>query len=82
MDSLYKAIITNPRATSLSIDAIENLPDDKNFSIFNNSGQLILSSCNGQVIEHQQLQWPISNMLHYSFYPGPQLLKTALLNPK
>ncbi|WP_115707218.1 N-acetylglucosamine-6-phosphate deacetylase [Legionella sainthelensi] len=82
MDSLYKAIITNPRATSLSIDAIENLPDDKNFSIFDNSGQLILSSCNGQVIEHQQLQWPLSNMLHYSFLSKPSTLENSPTEPE
>ncbi|KTC83062.1 N-acetylglucosamine-6-phosphate deacetylase [Legionella cincinnatiensis] len=75
MDFIYKAIITNPRMTSLSIDAVQNLPDDKNFSIFNNNGQLILSSCNGHVIEHQQLQWPISGMLHYGFLSKPPTLE-------
>lgn len=67
MDSMYKAIIHNPRITSLSVKAIQNLPDDKNFSIFNNQGQLILSSCHGKVTEHQQIQWPIASMLHYGF---------------
>ncbi|MCW8409852.1 N-acetylglucosamine-6-phosphate deacetylase [Legionella sp. PATHC035] len=67
MDSLYAALITNPRMSSLSMEAIKNLPDERNFSIFNNQGQLILSSCHGQIIEHQQLQWPISSMLHHGF---------------
>ncbi len=65
MDFLYAALITNPRNTSLSGKAIANLPDDRNFSIFNNKGQLILSSCNGKIMEHQPLQWPIQGMLHY-----------------
>lgn len=67
MDSVYAAIITNPRMTSLSMEAIQHLPDNKNFSIFNQSGQLILSSCNGKVTEHQQLHWPISGVLNYGF---------------
>ncbi|KTD56314.1 putative N-acetylglucosamine-6-phosphate deacetylase [Legionella santicrucis] len=82
MDFIYKAIITNPRITSLSIDAIKNLSDNKNFSIFNNKGQLILSSCNGQVIEHQQLQWPISSMLHYGFLSTPPTLENSLTEPE
>ena len=36
MDSIYSAIITNARLTSLSRVAIQNLPENKNFSIFNN----------------------------------------------
>lgn len=65
MDSMYSAIITNPRITSLSADIRKNLPDDRNFVIFNNKGQLILSSCNSKITEHQQLQWPIQSLLHY-----------------
>ncbi|QEY50986.1 N-acetylglucosamine-6-phosphate deacetylase [Legionella longbeachae] len=82
MDSIYKAIITNPRTTSLSIDAIQNLADDKNFSIFNNNGQLILSSCNGQVIEHQQVQWSISNMLQYGFLSRPPTFGNSRTEPE
>ncbi|MBI2785983.1 MAG: N-acetylglucosamine-6-phosphate deacetylase [Legionella longbeachae] len=67
MDSMYTAIITNPRISSLSMEAIEKLPDNKNYSIFNNQGQLILSSCNGKIIEHQQFQWPISSVLNHGF---------------
>ncbi|MCE0722865.1 N-acetylglucosamine-6-phosphate deacetylase [Legionella resiliens] len=83
MDFIYAALITNPRMTSLSRETLQNLPDNKNFSIFNNNGQLILSSCNGKVIEHQQLQWPISGLLNHGFlsrvsitennYPGSQI---------
>lgn len=67
MDLLYAALITNPRMTSLSIEAIHKLPDDKNFSIFNKDGQLILSSCQGKVVEHSQAQQSISEMLVHSF---------------
>ncbi|WP_058535721.1 N-acetylglucosamine-6-phosphate deacetylase [Legionella saoudiensis] len=56
MDFLYTALITNPRMASLSKRAIENLSDRTNFSLFNNKGQLILSSCHGQVIEHLQFR--------------------------
>ncbi|KTD42269.1 N-acetylglucosamine-6-phosphate deacetylase [Legionella parisiensis] len=67
MDYMYTALITNPRMTSLSKETIQNLPDNKNFSIFNNNGQLILSSCHGKVIEHQRLNWPISGIINYGF---------------
>ncbi|CEG58777.1 N-acetylglucosamine-6-phosphate deacetylase [Legionella fallonii] len=67
MDFLYTALITNPRIASLSRGAIRRLSDNNNFSIFNNNGQLILSSCHGKLIEHQPLQWPISGMLHQGF---------------
>ncbi|MCL9683870.1 N-acetylglucosamine-6-phosphate deacetylase [Legionella maioricensis] len=72
MDSMYAALVTNPRNASLSTTAITHLPDDRNFSIFNDKGQLILSSCNGKVSEHQQLQWPIQGMLHYGLLSHPQ----------
>ncbi|WP_454780393.1 N-acetylglucosamine-6-phosphate deacetylase [Legionella sp. WA2022007384] len=74
MDSMYAALITNPRMTSLSVERIQNLPDDKNFSIFNRNGQLILSSCNGKVMEHQQLQWPLSSMLQHGFLSKPNTI--------
>ncbi|WP_412757566.1 N-acetylglucosamine-6-phosphate deacetylase [Legionella bozemanae] len=75
MDFLYTALITNSRTTSLSKETIQNLPDNKNFSIFNNNGQLILSSCHGKVIEHQQLQWPIAGMLNYGFLARPSTVE-------
>ncbi|WP_131794155.1 N-acetylglucosamine-6-phosphate deacetylase [Fluoribacter gormanii] len=75
MDSMYSALITNPRMASLSMERIHHLSDDKNFSIFNHNGQLILSSCNGKVLEHQQLQWPISGMLHYGFLSKPPAIE-------
>ncbi|WP_133135807.1 N-acetylglucosamine-6-phosphate deacetylase [Legionella rowbothamii] len=56
MDFLHAALITNPRMASLSNEAIKNLSNTNNFSIFNDKGQLILSSCYGQVIEHQPLR--------------------------
>lgn len=65
MDFMYAALVTNPRSSSLSMSAINMLPDDNNFSIFNDKGQLILSSCHGKLIEHQQLHWPIAGMLNY-----------------
>ncbi|KTD72594.1 hypothetical protein [Legionella tucsonensis] len=75
MDFMYAALITNPRMTSLSKETSQNLPDNKNFSIFNNSGQLILSSCHGKVIEHQQLQWQMSGMLNYGFLSRPSTVE-------
>ncbi|MGM9454815.1 N-acetylglucosamine-6-phosphate deacetylase [Legionella bozemanae] len=75
MDFLYTALITNSRTTSLSKETIQNLPDNKNFSIFNNNGQLILSSCHGKVIEHQQLQWPIAGILNYGFLARPSTVE-------
>ena len=63
MDSIYAGIISNPRTASLSDEAIKNLPDDTNFVIFNEKGQLLLSSCNRKLTEHQQLQWPIHSLL-------------------
>ena len=75
MDSMYAALITNPRSASLSMEAIAHLPDDRNFSIFNDKGELILSSCNGKIMEHQQLQWPISGLLHYGLLSPPSTLE-------
>lgn len=66
MDFLYAALITNPRMGSLSNEAIKNLPDANNFSVFNMKGQLILSSCHGQVIEHQPLN-PKLGLHQYGF---------------
>ncbi|CAM2951379.1 Hypothetical N-acetylglucosamine-6-phosphate deacetylase [Legionella steigerwaltii] len=82
MDSLYAALITNPRITSLSMEAIKNLPDKQNFSIFNNQGQLILSSCHGKVIEHQQVQWPISSMLHHGFLSNRSPVESNRAEPE
>ncbi len=65
MDFMYAALVANPRGTSLSRAAISALSDENNFSIFNDKGQLILSSCHGKLIEHQQLHWPIEGMLNY-----------------
>lgn len=67
MDLLFHALIANPRMTSLSSDSIRGLNDDNNFSIFNDKGQLILSSCQGQIIHHQQTQWPIASILQHGF---------------
>ncbi|HHF7368067.1 TPA: hypothetical protein ACPSKY_003218 [Legionella bozemanae] len=69
------ALITNSRMTSLSKEKIQNLPDNKNFSVFNNNGQLILSSCHGKVIEHQPLQWPIAGILNYGFLARPSTVE-------
>jgi N-acetylglucosamine-6-phosphate deacetylase len=65
MDSVYSGIIYNPRVSSLSEDAIKNLQDDTNFVLLNDKGQLMLSSCNAKITEHQQLQWPIDSLLAY-----------------
>ncbi|WP_454785331.1 N-acetylglucosamine-6-phosphate deacetylase [Legionella sp. WA2024007413] len=77
MDFMYTALITNPRITSLSREGIHNLSDDKNFSIFNRNGQLILSSCHGKVIEHQQLSWPITGMLQCGFLSKPPTVQDS-----
>lgn len=66
MDFLHAALITNPRMSSLSNEAIKNLVDTNNFSVFNNKGQLILSSCHGKVIEHQALR-SIPGLHQYGF---------------
>ncbi|KTC89519.1 N-acetylglucosamine-6-phosphate deacetylase [Fluoribacter dumoffii] len=65
MDALYTALVTNPRNTSLSMEAIHNLPDDNNFSIFDNKGQLILSGCHGKIMEHQPLHSPMPGLLSF-----------------
>jgi N-acetylglucosamine-6-phosphate deacetylase len=75
MDSMYRALITNPRMTTLSPQAINNLPDEKNFTIFNNEGLLMLSSCNGKVITHQQLQRPISSLLNHGLLGSPSRIQ-------
>lgn len=66
MDFVYAAVITNPRMGSLSNKAIKNLSDTNNFAVFNIKGQLILSSCHGQVIEHQPLH-PKPGLHQYGF---------------
>lgn len=54
MKSIYFAAVENPRISSLSKKALEKLPEDKNFSIFNAQGELVMSLCNGKFIEHQK----------------------------
>jgi N-acetylglucosamine-6-phosphate deacetylase len=54
MKSIYFAAVENPRISSLSKKALEKLPEDKNFSIFNAQGELVMSLCNGEFIEHQK----------------------------
>ena len=49
MQSIYAAVITNPRQSSLSADAIVNLPDKKNFVLIDEEGKLVLSLCHGQL---------------------------------
>ncbi len=65
MDAIYSAVIANPRAASLSTDAIKNLPDENNFVIFNDKGQLVLSSCNSKITEHLKSKWPINELLSH-----------------
>lgn len=54
MVSIYNVAIKNPRIASLSPGAIQQLPDYKNFSVFNATGQLVLSLCNGKLITHSK----------------------------
>lgn len=54
--TIYSSAIQNPRTTSLSLDAIDALPDDKNFAIFDKRGELIMSLCNGKLRAHQVFQ--------------------------
>lgn len=51
--SLYKALIENPRNSSLSPDALTQLPDEMNFIILDNQNNLVLSLCNGKLRKHQ-----------------------------
>ncbi|MDP1604541.1 MAG: N-acetylglucosamine-6-phosphate deacetylase [Legionella sp.] len=55
MDAIYAATVTNPRQSSLSPAAIARLPDDRNFVVFDKKGRLMMSLCNGKLIEHQPL---------------------------
>lgn len=56
IDSLYKAIIKNPRVSSLSKHAIEKLPDDNNYIVIDNEGTLMLSMCHGVLNQHQPMK--------------------------
>lgn len=47
--SLYSAIVTNPRITSLSKGAIAKLSDNENFVLINKQGHLKMSACNGVI---------------------------------
>ncbi|RUR19427.1 N-acetylglucosamine-6-phosphate deacetylase [Legionella sp. km535] len=73
MDFLYAGLISNPRRASLSDDAINNLPDDTNFVIFNEKGKLILSACNSKLTEHQQILWPIQSLLGNGLLAPPSV---------
>lgn len=77
MTSLYKATIINPRTTSLSSDAIADLPDINNFVIVNNKGQLVLSSCNGRIKQHKEIPVPKAGSF-YSSEKSPELPITEL----
>jgi N-acetylglucosamine-6-phosphate deacetylase len=52
MQSLFASVITNPRTTSLSNDAIKKLPDKKNGVILNKKGEIKWSVCNGLLQNH------------------------------
>ncbi len=54
MATIYDVAIKNPRIASLSSSAIQQLPDNKNFSVFNSTGQLVLSLCNGKLRSHSK----------------------------
>lgn len=53
MDSIYAATVINPRMSSLSPRAIADLPDQKNFVIYDEKGKLIMSMCNGKMRSHE-----------------------------
>jgi N-acetylglucosamine-6-phosphate deacetylase len=66
MAAIYSAVITNPRNSSLSTSALQKLNDDKNFVIFNEQGQLVMSLCHGRIQHHLpelQLTSRIKNMI-------------------
>lgn len=54
MHMIRKVAVENPKVSSLSENAIANLPEDKNFAIFNNeTNQLAISLCHGFLRVHQ-----------------------------
>ncbi|MDP3268128.1 MAG: N-acetylglucosamine-6-phosphate deacetylase [Legionella sp.] len=53
---LYNALIKNPRITSLSKAAIAQLPDEQNFVVLNDHGELVLSMCQGLMVNHRTLK--------------------------
>ena len=52
MAAIYSAVITNPRNSSLSTAALKKLDDNKNFVLFNEQGQLVMSLCHGLLQNH------------------------------
>lgn len=72
MDALYVSLVNNPRISSLSKEAIAGLPDDRNFSLFDKKGELILSLCQGKLTKHQPLQGVIPSMLQHGFLSEKQ----------
>jgi N-acetylglucosamine-6-phosphate deacetylase len=64
MEAIYKAVIANPRETSL--DKSIQLRDDSNFVILNSQHQLVLSACNGQLVRHQVAQKHVAT---FSIFP-------------
>lgn len=52
--NIYPALIENTRKSSLSANALVNLPDDENFALFNDKGELVISLTNGKLREHRK----------------------------
>lgn len=50
--ALYFAAIKNPLSSSLSEKAQSKLPEEQNFSLFDEQGKLVMSLCNGELREH------------------------------
>jgi len=67
MDTIYYACIENPRVSSLSQHAIKALPDDENFTIFDEQGRLVMSLCNGKINRHQVMDADLCQGLHTMF---------------
>lgn len=53
MDVLFKVLVNNPRVSALSNEAIMHLPDKQNFVIFDDQYQLVLSACQGKIMQHR-----------------------------
>lgn len=79
MDSLYCALIQNPRISSLSSEAIKALPDTTNCAIFDDKGQLVMSLCHGECIEHTKPSSPtVSNTNHFFHIDNAEHEQTSL----
>lgn len=59
MQAIYAAVVHNPRVTSLSKQAIDSLPESKNFVMIDQAGRVVMSLCQGKIVQHDPRLLPL-----------------------